>query len=283
MTNIYFDVSSKLRPDDFVQYCVEQINIKSSEFVVIENFIDYCSDNEINSEKIFIEHRVTSGQFDACYETYLKDEEFNDIENRVDFLKGLSSRYNSEILTSDEDCNPYSFILIKPDKTCYTIDVDYDSYDEKEEMNFGQYWNAFFGTIALENKIDENELKISLSSIFSEYYDDLSLEYYNQDFFLKSLNGKTFLGKLFKNNYPHHYIVKPEGKQNWYSVRQKVDIFKEGIKELAKQTDLEICLFPADYSKVENIPGGSDSEEYCLQYLQGIEKRTIYKKRRKSW
>jgi hypothetical protein len=283
MISIYFDISSKLRPDDFVQYCAEQMNIKPSDFVVVENFIDYCSDNEINSDKFYIEHRVTSGQFDAWFEAYLKEEKFNDIKERVDFLKGLSSKYNLEILTSDEDLNPYSFILIKPDKTCCTIVVDYDSYDEKKEMNFGQYRNAFFGTIALENKIDENELKKSLSNIFSDYYDDLIFEYYNQDFFMKSLKEKTFLGKLFKNNYPHHYILKTEGKQNWYSVRQRVDIFKEGIKELAKKSDLEICLFPADYSKIENIPGGSDSEEYCLQYLKGLEKQTIYKKRRKSW
>lgn len=281
MTSIYFDISSNLRPEDFVQYCSEQANIKSTDFVVVDNFIDYCSENEIESDKIYIEHRVTSGQFDAWYEAYLKDDKFNDIENRIDFLKGLSSKYNLEILTSDEDFNPYSFILINPDKPCCTIDVDYDSYDEKEEMNFGQYWNANFGTIALEKKIDDLEKR--LSNIFSEYYDELSLEYYNQDFYLKSLKEGTFLRKLLKKNYPHHFIVKPIGKQNWYSVKQKVEIFTEGIKKLAKNSDFEICLFPADYSKVENIPGGSDSEEYCLQYFNGFEKRTIYKKRRKSW
>jgi hypothetical protein len=283
MTSIYFDISSKLSPEEFVQYCSEQVNIKSTDFVVIDNFIDYCSENEIESDKIYIEHRVTSGQFDAWYEAYLQIDKFNDIENRVDFLKGLSSKYNLEVLTSDEDFNPYSFILIKPDKSCCTIDVDYDSYNDKEEMNFGQYWNANFGTIALENKIDVNDLKKRLSDLFGEYYDELRLEYYNQDFYLKSLKEGAFLKKLFKINYPHHFIVKPVGKQNWYSVKQKVDIFTEGIKKLAKNSDFEICLFPADYSKVENIPGGSDTEEYCIQYFNGFEKRTIYKKRRKSW
>ena len=264
-------------------FCSEQVNMKPTDFEVIDNFIDYCSNNEINSDKIYIEHKVTSGQFDAWYEAYLDDEKFNDIERRVDFLKGLSSKYNLEILTSDEDFNPYSFILIKPDKSCCTINVDYDSYNDREEMNFGQYWNAFFGTIAIKKKVDENELNIKLSSIFGHYYDNIKLEYYYQDFFLKSLSEKSFLGKLFKNNYPHHFIIKLDGKQNWYSVSQKVDIFAEGIKKLAKNSDFEICLFPADYSKVENIPGGSDSEEYCLQYFNGFEKRTIYKKRRKSW
>lgn len=153
MTSIYFDISSNLRPEEFVQYCSEQVNVKSTDFVVIDNSISYCSVNEIEPDKIYIEHRVTSGQFDARYEAYLKDDKFNHIENRITFLKVLSSKYNLEVLTSDENLNPYSFILINPDKSCCTIDVDYDSYDEKEEMNFGQYCNANLGTIALERRL----------------------------------------------------------------------------------------------------------------------------------
>jgi hypothetical protein len=283
MSQIYFAISSKIEPYTIVDFCSKKLAIPDSHFLVVEDFIEYCTDNEIKENIYYIQYSRSSGEFDAWVKVYTKNDFYSDIDNCVDFLKELSQKSNERIVTGDEYTDPYSYILIEPTGTISTFDVEYDSFNARDEINLGEFQNHFFGQFALSIKIDKGQLKTDLAELFKNEFSEFELQ--------SGTSGPVVNGDFDKNkskfkelnNFDYHFDIIPKGKQKWLSIKSKTDIFIDRMKQFSADKSLDICLFPADYSKVENIEGGSDSEEYCIHCASGQSNTIIYKYRRKSW
>ncbi|MEL6558105.1 MAG: hypothetical protein AAFQ94_07970, partial [Bacteroidota bacterium] len=174
------------------------------------------------------------------------------------------------------------FIEIDENGKSYTVDVNCDALNEKGDVYFNEYCNHVFGTIGFKSEKELSVIENGLRKLISEYVSDFKFDKssgptYNSDF------------EKVKEKIPHlrgfsfYAAIKPLGRQTWYSNNTKSKILLTVLSDITKTIPVELCVFPADFRKVENIEGGSDSEEYCVILSNGKSEKVVYKQRRKSW
>lgn len=283
MSELYFFIPSKISADSIVEFCCERLKVERSDFLLVDSINDYLVHHEIDDSTYFLQYTKRSGEFDVWVEIFTRNKLFFDIDFCVSFVKEMSLTMNETIVMGDEYSDPYSYILIEPTGTTSTFDVDFDSFVSKDEVNFGSFQNHFFGQFALIHSIDEQELRTELTELFKEEFTEFELQSVicgpdaREDFY----QNKSRFNELKHFNF--HYDILPMGKQKWFSVKDKTDIFIDKMRAFSTRKSIAICLFPADYSKVENIEGGSDSENYCIVCDLGETTKIVYKNRRTTW
>jgi len=283
MNIIAFFITSNISKTSIKTFCSTRFNIPANHIQIIEDFNELPFRDKRNPAMLFIKYNLLFGTFDASVEIYTRNEFYKPFESRIDLCKSLSNHLNTNLITSDEDVHPYSFLLIEPSGNCSTISADYITEDDKDALEIGSFFNHIFGQFRLKIQQDINQLNKRLEDLFAEEFDNFELNVGTSG---PVINGDfdrlhTTINEL--KDYQFHYSIRPLNKQKWFSIQQKSDIFKQKMIDFSKDQKLHICLFPADYSVVKNIEGGSDSEEYCMNVINGEAQKIIYKQRRKSW
>jgi sRNA-binding regulator protein Hfq len=84
-------------------------------------------------------------------------------------------------------------------------------------------------------------------------------------------------------NFNHCYFLSPTDKSTWYSKEEKSKLMIKCLYHFHVETKVPVCAFPVNHGKIENIPDGSDSEEFCILLMDETQQEIIYKERRKGW
>lgn len=266
MPDIYFHLKENINKKSFEMFIKNQFGFSSIQWV--NDIIDYFSSNTLNENTALITENISNAGFKYHYNLYGNRVKYKmSLREEVEVLKELSNKLNIEILTSDDEIDPFTYILIEPNCQATTIDIA----DDPEELILEGYYNFELGSFMIHRKLIEKELK-ALNEIIKELYNVFKITYSQEPNTI--LNIKRFC---------HRYVIKPEGKNNWISIEEKSEKFTEMMIRFQKEIKEEICIFPKNYMKIVNIDGGSDSEEHCLIIDQDKIEKIIYKYPRKSW
>lgn len=270
---IYFNTAQQL--DEALLEHFLRDNFNSKEFIWITNFYEFVIDNEINNQKTYISLETSIEGFKYHYSVY--DNFDLTLRERIEILKTLADKANLEILSTDDELNPWSWVLIEQNGQTSTIQTKDD-----DVLVIDDFYNFPFGDFRTKSKLTEVELGI-LKQIVIKKYPKIDIHH--------GYDGPVINGDFnkVKNNFDqlslfdNHYEIVPLGKNDWLDKNEKSELFINLMIQFRDQINKELCLFPRNYSEVKNIEGGSDSEEHCILLTSFGQEKLVYKQRRKSW
>jgi hypothetical protein len=263
MAAIYFYAKREIDPFRFELFLSKTFGAKK--YVWVTDFTDYCINNEIDSAKTYISFGILKEGFKCAYEVFDNTAPPLSLRERVNLLKHLSVEIIEEILSSDDEVDPYSYILIEPNGQTSTVTANL-----KEELVVENYYNFPFGYFRATQKITDADLDC-LHAIVMPIYPHIQVEYSNFD------------GPEKLKQFAHHYEIRPLDKNNWLDREEKSGLFIQVMQTYQKMINKDLCIYPPNFSEVKNIKGGSDSEEYCILITSLGQEKIVYKQRRESW
>ncbi len=274
MEEIYFHTERELDKKSLEQVLSNCLG--ADKFLWIEDFDKFILTNELDQTQTYISKKTSSKGFKFYYFIFSNYGENLSLRQRIELLKVLSKKENIQIISTDDEVNPWSKVLVEPtgqSSTIIIIDTDDDS------LTIDRFYNFPFGDFSTKTKLTDKELHL-LKQIIAIKYPNINIHHGFDgpgDF---NRAKKSFeLLSLFEN----HYTIVPNGKNEWLDKNEKSELFVSFMKSFQKYLNKELCIFPSNYSEVKNIEGGSDSEEYCLVLTKDKAEKIIYKQRRKSW
>jgi hypothetical protein len=278
MDRIYFHAAREVSEKQLL-HAIHHI-MQATKVEWIEN--SYTYDGDFTPGVLYVERRIGAGQFKFGYEMqFVTERKPLTIREKIGVLQRLAKQFSLPTLAPTEDIDPYTFISIDDDGFASSVGVEPAPYNEKSEITIEGPYNFSFGGFALVEPLTYSEemLLIELFREFMANFDVVNVgsELFNPDF----RNYKSTSIPL--RGYNHFYLLVPFGKNTWYSNEEKSTLFIEQMTRFCRESNKDVCLFPANSSTTANIPGGSDSERSCVNITAtGIEKIT-YKPRRKTW
>ena len=249
---------------------------KPNSVIWVKDFFKFASKNKVDAKSTYVSLKVSGKGFKYYYaisDSYTPD---LTLRTRIEILRELAKALKIKILSTDDELNPFSRVLIEPDGETSTIQTQLKS------LIVDRFYNFFFGEFRTKNKLNEQEI-LDLRRLLIDLYPNIELEQLSDGpVFGGAFNqAKENIEKL--RDFDYHYRIKPIGKNRWLDIEEKSEIFISVMKELNNLWKQDICAFPRNFSKVETIEGGSDSEEHCIVLTNLTQEKIIYKQRRKSW
>jgi hypothetical protein len=252
-------------------------NLKSNEFIWITNFYEFIVDNEIDKQKTYISLETSTEGFKFHYSVFESNSVDQTLRERIEILKNLAQKLSIEILSTDDEVNPWTWVLIESNRETSTIETK-----DADVLVVDNFYNFPFGDFRTKTKLSDFELDV-LRQIIETKFPNIDIHY--------GTDGPVINGDFnkVKNNFDqlslfeNHYKIVPVGKNNWLDKNEKSELFVNFMLDFRNQINRDLCVFPRNYSEVKNIEGGSDSEEYCLVITKENLEKIIYKQRRKSW
>ncbi|WP_338769079.1 hypothetical protein WAF17_09130 [Bernardetia sp. ABR2-2B] len=272
---IYFSTKKQLDKESFEAFLASIFQF--NDFCWTPNFYSYASENEIDHFKTYISFDTSYEGYKYHYSVFNNDAIEIPIKNRVQTLKKLSAKVNIEILSTDDEVAPFSWVLIEPNGQTSTIQTKLI-----DDLIMDGYYNFPFGDFRVTEPLTEKE-QTTLKEIIKDIYPNVLIEHstdrqiINEDFNKVKSNYQNL--KKFNN----HYEIRPIGKNEWIDREEKSIQFVLLMKKFRVYLQKDICVFPRNFSEVKNIEGGSDSEEHCILLTALGQEKIIYKERRKSW
>ena len=126
MNSIYFTTPKELAEPELLQVISTLAPAKQIVWLDSVN-----AENVGNKDTIFAAKKVGNGQYKYQYEIFFRDYTgILSLREKVDWLKQLATSLQIEVLTPDEEIDPYTYILIDTEKT---YPVDKKSSGNKQE------------------------------------------------------------------------------------------------------------------------------------------------------
>ena len=271
---IYFHTKQQLDKSLF-ESCLHE-NFKNNEFIWITNFYEFVIDYEIDKQKTYISLETSTEGFKFHYSIFqlqLKQT----LKEQIGILENLAQKLNVEILSTDDEVNPWSWVLIEPNGQTSTILTK-----NEDVLVIEGFYNFSFGdfrTVSQLSQLQLDQLKALIKNLYLEIEIDYSLDsiIINGDF--NEAKGSFEKLKYFEN----HYEIRPVGKTQWFDKEEKSEQFISIMTEFRELINKDLCIFPRNFSNVQNISGGSDSEQCCILLTSSGLEKIIYKKIRKTW
>jgi hypothetical protein len=276
MRSIYFYSTGKIKDADLIEvFCpmepFKKVN-ETPDFYALE-------DEEFNPDNfLYVELTDTGGQFKHHYRIFLPAHLIPFWREKVNLLIDLAKRSEFDLLTDDEGVNPYMFIHITADGNAFAVGVIADDFNERDELTIEAFYPNSPGSFATAQPLRETELD-ELQIRWSEFLSISGFRKIGPEFYFESFRGQFPLLEKFNN----YYVILPQDDSRWMSKGERSQLLVEVMLRFAEQSGVDVCLFPANSTTVENIPGGSDSEYSCIVVVNGLTERIIFKPRRKSW
>jgi hypothetical protein len=272
---IYFNTAEPLDKALFESFLHE--NLKCNEFIWITNFYEFIVDNEIEKQKTYISFETSTEGFKFHYVVFDRCNFGHTLRERIEILKSLAQKLRIEILSTDDEVNPWSWVFIEPNGETSTVQTKNDN-----ELVVEEFYNFSFGDFRTEDKLGHLEIE-QLKALIKGLYSEIQVDY--------STDGPIINGDFNKvkdryeklKGFENHYEIRPVGKTPWFDKEEKSEQFISMMKEFRKLINKTLCIFPRNFCDVKNIEGGSDSEEYCILLTSSGQEKIIYKQRRKSW
>lgn len=272
---IYFNTTQRLDKALFELFLNETFN--SNQFIWITNFYEFIIDNDLDKQKTYISLETSTEGFKFHYSVFDNNNLELTLRERIEILKTLAQKLSIEILSTDDEVNPWTWVLIEPNGETSTIETKDDNV-----LVVDNFYNFPFGDFRTKTKLADAELNV-LKKIIEKKFPNIDIHHGN--------DGPVINGDFneVKNNFDQlnlfddHYEIVPIGKNVWLNKNEKSKLFVNLMLEFRDQVNRELCLFPSNYSEVKNIEGGSDSEEHCILLTSFGQEKIVYKQRRKSW
>lgn len=272
---IYFSTKELLDKQNLEFFLAD--TFQSHDFFWISDFYSYASDNEIDHSKTYVSLETSNEGYKYNYSVF--DSNFIEIslKNKIQILKGLSAKENIEILSADDEVDPFSWVLIEPNGHTSTVQTKLT-----DDLIIDDYYNFPFGNFRTTEPLTERENTI-LKEIIKSVYPNILMEYSSDVPIINGNFNKVKVNNQSLKNFDNHYEIRPVGKNEWMDREDKSIRFVVLMKEFQGEIQKDLCVFPRNFSEVKNIEGGSDSEEHCILLTGSGEEKIVYKQRRKSW
>lgn len=272
---IYFNTTQRLDKALFELFLNETFN--SNQFIWITNFYEFIIDNDVDKQKTYISLETSTEGFKFHYSVFDNNNLELTLRERIEILKTLAQKLSIEILSTDDEVNPWTWVLIETNGETSTIETKNDDI-----LVVDNFYNFPLGDFRTKTKLADAELNV-LKKIIEKKFPNIDINHGN--------DGPVINGDFneVKNNFDQlnlfddHYEIVPIGKNDWLDKNEKSKLFVNLMLEFQDQVNRELCLFPSNYSEVKNIEGGSDSEEHCILLTSFGQEKIVYKQRRKSW
>lgn len=272
---IYFNTTQRLDKALFELFLNETFN--SNQFIWITNFYEFIIDNDVDKQKTYISLETSTEGFKFHYSVFDNNNLELTLRERIEILKTLAQKLSIEILSTDDEVNPWTWVLIETNGETSTIETKNDDI-----LVVDNFYNFPLGDFRTKTKLADAELNV-LKKIIEKKFPNIDIHHGN--------DGPVINGDFneVKNNFDQlnlfddHYEIVPIGKNDWLDKNEKSKLFVNLMLEFQDQVNRELCLFPSNYSEVKNIEGGSDSEEHCILLTSFGQEKIVYKQRRKSW
>ncbi|SHE41253.1 hypothetical protein [Pedobacter caeni] len=271
---VYFNTEQPLEKKSLEKFLADKFEYAG--FHWSANFYDFLMDHEVHDHTAYISVENSNSGFKYHYSVFARQSGSPTLNQQVELLKDLSKKAGISILSTDDEIDPWTWILIEPNGEISTV------HTEGEELVVAGPYNFTFGAFSTKINLTDPELEI-LKKIIAGLYQHIEINF--------STDG-TSISYDFdqsKNNFSqlqefsNYYVIRPVGKNKWLDRNTKSDVFTSFMTEFQNQVKKELCIFPRNFSEVKNIEGGSDHEEHCILLTAIGHEKFIYKPRRKSW
>jgi len=249
-----------------------------TKFVWIENFYEFCTENNVDEDITYIQVNLQTGNQGFKYEYSIYNRRFSGLtlSNKIHAMMDLALREGISILSSDDEINPRTWVLTEPDGKIASVETNDDGTIAEAYFNFP------FGDFRTKNKLSEDNLDL-LKHTISELNADVQIEYATDGPVINGAFNKVQQNFKALAGFIHHYEILPQGKNTWLDIEAKSIYLISYMAEFHEQTAIDLCVFPRNYCEIKGIEGGSDSEEHCIVLSNKKQEKIIYKPRRKSW
>jgi len=244
----------------------------------VEDIYAYAMDNELDPGKTYISLEVTKAAFCHHYSVYAGDEPTLPLRRRIELLGELARSAGLEILSTDDEASPWSRVLIGRDGQASTVQTAMG-----DEPVVEGFYNFPFGDFRTKRLLEPEQLA-ALKGLLEPVFRDVEIDYSTDGPVINGAFNKVKEGFPLLRGFDHHYEVRPLGKTRWLDREQKSERFIGVMRQFQKLEGLALCIFPRNFSVLENIEGGSDTEEHCIVLGENGElQKIVYKPRRRSW
>lgn len=272
---IYFSTKELLDEKKFEFFLAD--TLRSHSFLWTSDFYSYASDNEIDHSKTYISLDSSNEGYKYHYSVFDSNSIETSLKDKIQILKGLSAKENIEILSTYDEVDPFSWVLIEPNGHTSTVQTKMT-----DDLIIDDYYNFPFGDFRTTEPLTEQENTI-LKEILKSVYPNILIEYSSDGPIINGDFNKVKINFQNLKNFDNHYEIRPVGKNEWMDREDKSIQFVSLMKEFQRLVQKDLCVFPRNFSEVKNIEGGSDSEEHCILLTDFGQEKIVYKKRRKSW
>ncbi|MCT4562455.1 MAG: hypothetical protein N4A41_13895 [Crocinitomicaceae bacterium] len=272
---IYFNTAQLLDKALFERFLHE--NLMSIEFIWITNFNEFILDNEIDKQTTYISLETSTAGFKFHYSVFENNILELTLRERIEILKNLAKKFNVEILSTDDEVNPWTWVLIEPNGETSTIETK-----DADVLVVDDFYNFPIGDFRTKTKLSDSEIDV-LKEIITTSFPNIDIVYGTDGPVINGNFNKVKSNFHELSLFDNHYTIVPVGKNIWLDKNEKSELFVDFMLDIGKQINKDLCVFPSNYSEVKKIEGGSDSEEHCLIVTKETIEKIVYKRRRKSW
>lgn len=272
---IYFSTKELLDEKNFEFFLAD--TFRSHNFLWTSDFYSYASDNEIDHSKTYLSLDTSDEGYKYHYSVFDSNSIETSLKDKIQILKGLSAKENIEILSTDDEVAPFSWVLVEPNGQTSTVQTKL-----VDELIIDDYYNFPFGDFRVVEPLTKNE-QTTLKEIVKNVYPNILIEHSTDGPIINGEFNKVKSNYQSLKNFDNHYEILPIGKNEWMDREDKSIRFVLLMKEFHGQIQKDLCVFPRNFSEVKNIEGGSDSEEHCILLTTIGQEKIVYKQRGKSW
>ncbi len=270
---IYFNTTQRLGKDLLESFLHE--NFKANEFIWVENFYEFITENVIDKQNTYISLDTSTEGFKFHYTVFDSHNLVQTLRERIEILKNLAQKLHVEILSTDDEVNPRSWLLIEPNGHTSTIQTK-----NGDALVIEEFYNFTFGDIRTVDKLSDLQIE-QLSELIQHLYEEIEIDYSTEGPIINGDFNKVKYSFEKLKDFENHYEIRPVGKTQWLDKQEKSEQFISIMKEFRKLINKDLCIFPRNFISVQNIEGGSDSEEHCILLTASGQEKIIYKHRRK--
>lgn len=204
--------------------------------------------------------------------------------DEVSCVQAFCRHFNCQALTSDEDVNPYTWVLTDQHGECWWVSVDADLLDDQNGFVVTAPCRAPEGSFWASRPIDTAEARKAVAVVLEESPDTLDIQ-------VDPLSREDSASP-YERHYPiiggEHYrflftVRVSRTRRRWMPNACAAQEWVEHMVRAANALKIPVCIFHNSFSVAKTIPGGSDAEEHCYYWDGQNARRVVYKPRRPSW
>ncbi|NOT93437.1 hypothetical protein [Ferruginibacter sp.] len=166
---IYFNTTQLLDKVLFESFL--HVHFKSNEFIWITNFYEFIIDNEIDKHKTYISLETSTEGFKFHYSIFDSYNLDQPLRQRIEILKNLAQKLSVEILSTDDEVNPWSWVLIEPNGQTSTIQTK-----NEDVLVIEEFYNFPFGDFRTVDKLSQLQIE-QLKALIGNLYPEIEIDY----------------------------------------------------------------------------------------------------------